>query len=163
MTWFRPGRPLRTLGLALALLATPSVVLAANNLVISTAARQAALDAVTAKINVGGAGSLAIYSGTQPASPDTAISTQTLLVSCAFSATSFGATNSSGVATANAIAQGSPVASGTAAWFRIYAGNGTTGVIDGTVGVSGADLNLGSTTISTGVPVSITSFTLTHP
>lgn len=134
----------------------------ANNLTVSIAGRQAALDAITAKINVGGAGNLSIYSGTQPATPDTG-ATGTLLVSCALSTTSFGATNSSGVATANAITAGNPGNNGTAGYFRIYAGNGTTAVVDGTVGVSGADLNLGSTTISTGVPVSISSFTLTHP
>lgn len=134
----------------------------ANNLTVSVAARQAALDAVTAKINVGGAGNVSIYSGSQPATPD-ATATGTLLVSLALSSTSFGATNSSGVATANAITNGNPVASGTAGYFRVYAGNGTTAVVDGTVGTSVTDLVLGSTTISTGVPVSISSFTLTHP
>lgn len=162
MSLRNPGRLARSLVAALVLLATPSILVAANNLTLSIAARQAALDSITAKINVGGAGNLSIYSGTQPATPDTG-ATGTLLVSCVLSTTSFGATNSSGVATANAITNGNPAASGTAGYFRIYAGNGTTAVIDGTVGVTGADLNLGSTTISTGVPVSISSFTLTHP
>jgi hypothetical protein len=163
MRFVSPGRFIRSIVAAAMLLASPSVLLAANNLTLSVAGRQAALDAVTAKINVGGAGKISIYSGAQPTNPDTAISSQVLLVSCNFSATSFAATNSSGVATANAIASGNPVASGTAAWFRIYAGNGTTAVIDGTVGTAGADLNLGTTTISTGTAVTINSFTLTHP
>lgn len=135
----------------------------ANNVQTSIAARRAAVDARTALINVGGAGSLSIYSGTQPASPDAALSGNTLLVSCALSATAFGAANSSGVATANAITAGNPVANGTASFYRIFAGNGTTAVIDGTVGTSGSDLNLGSTTISIGVPVTINSLTLTQP
>lgn len=159
----RPPRPILRSFVALAMtFATPSLLVAANNLTLSIAARQAALDAVTAKINLGGAGNLSIYSGSQPATPDTT-ATGTLLVTCVLSSTSFGATNSSGVATANAITNGNPVANGTAGYFRIFAGNGTTAVLDGTVGTSGADLNLGSTTITTGVPVSITSFTLSHP
>jgi hypothetical protein len=163
MRLLNPGRLIRSLVAATMLLASPAMLYAGNNLVLSIAARQAALDGVTAKINVGGPGNFSIYSGAQPTSPDTAITSQVLLVSCGFSATSFGATNSSGVATANAITSGNPVASGTAAWYRIYAGNGTTAVIDGTVGTTGCDLNLGSTTISVGTPVSITSATLTHP
>jgi hypothetical protein len=129
---------------------------------LSIAARQAALDAVTARINAGGAGTINFYSGAMPASPDAAITSQVLLVTLAYSATAYGPTNSSGVATANAIAAGNPVASGTAAWARVLSGAGTP-VIDRNVGTSAADINLGSTTIATGVPVSLTSDTLTHP
>lgn len=128
---------------------------------ISTAAKNAACDAITALLNVGGAGTIKVYDGTKPAGPNTAITSQVLGVTLTFSATSFGAA-SSGVATANAITSGSPAANITASWYRAC-NNAGTAVIDGTVGTSGCDLNLGSTTITTGVPVAITSATYTHP
>jgi hypothetical protein len=52
-------------------------------------------------------------------------------------------------------------ASGTAAHFRLYASDGTTCHMQGTVGTSGADLNLSSVSITAGDPVTITSFTTT--
>ncbi len=133
----------------------------ANNLIISTAARNAAMDAVTALINVGGAGTIEIYDGSQPATPGTAVTTQNKLVTLTFSATSFAA-SSAGTATANAITNGTAIASGTPAWARIKSGGGTA-VIDCTVGTSGTDIVLASGTIGSGSTVSLTSFTLTHP
>ena len=51
-------------------------------------------------------------------------------------------------------------ATGTATWFRIVT-SGNTCVVDGTVGTSGANLNLATTSISSGATVSITSLTIT--
>lgn len=52
---------------------------------------------------------------------------------------------------------------GTAAHFRIYASDGTTQHIEGSVTATGAggDLTLDNTSIAAGQPVSITTFTLT--
>lgn len=133
----------------------------ANNLIISTSARNSAMDAVTALLNSGGAGTIAIYDGTQPANPGTAITSQNLLVTLTFNATAFGA-SSSGVATANAIASGTAGATGTATWARLKSGAGTA-VIDCTVGASATDIVLSTATINSGNTVSISSFTLTHP
>lgn len=133
----------------------------ANNLLVSVAARNAAMDAVTALLNAGGAGSVKIFDGTQPAGPGTAVSTQTLLVTLTFSATAFGAA-SGGVATANAITGGTAVATSTATWARLSSGAGTA-VIDCTVGTSGCDINLNNTSIASGQAVSLSAFTLTHP
>ncbi len=133
----------------------------ANNLIISTAARNAAMDAVTALFNTGGAGTIKIYDGTQPATPATAITTQNLLVTLTFNATAFGV-SSAGVATANAIVSGTAGATGTPAWARLASGAGTA-VMDMTVGTSGTDIVLSSGTINSGNTVSISSFTLTHP
>lgn len=130
----------------------------ANNLIISTAARNAAMDAVTAFLN---SGTIKIYDGSQPAGPGTAVSTQTLLVTLTFGATAFGA-SSAGVATANAITAGTAVASSTATWARLSTSGGTA-VIDCTVGASGTDIVLTPATITSGQSVSITSLTLTHP
>lgn len=133
----------------------------ANNILISTAARNAAMDAVTALLNVGGAGTLKIYDGAQPAGPGTAVGSQVLLVTLTFSVDAFGDATG-GVSTAAAITSGTAVATGTAAWMRLASGGGTA-VIDGTVGTSGTDLILGTATINSGNVVAISSFTLTHP
>lgn len=53
-------------------------------------------------------------------------------------------------------------ATGTAAHFRLYASDGTTQKIEGTVTATGGggDLELDSTSITAGQPVTITAFTL---
>lgn len=108
---------------------------------------------------VGGTGYLLIYTGAAPANCATAAS-GTLLASLPCSAT-FG-TASAGVLTANAITSASAAATGTAGYWRLCtASNGTTVIAQGTVGTSGADLNLNSTSISSGQTVSVTSFTIT--
>lgn len=125
----------------------------------SNAAVSAAADAVTALLN---SGKLRIYDGSQPATANTAITTQNLLAELTFNSTAFGAA-SNGVATANAITSDTSAdATGTATWFRALKSDGTTPVFDGSVGTSSADLVLNSTAISSGAQVSITSFTYTE-
>jgi hypothetical protein len=125
----------------------------------SNTAVSAAADAVCPLLN---SGKLRIYSGTQPATADTAITTQTLLAELTFNTTAFGAA-SNGVATANAItADSSADNTGTATWFRALKSDGTTAVLDGSVGTSSADLILNSVSISAGAQVSVTSFTYTE-
>jgi hypothetical protein len=65
---------------------------------------------------------------------------------------------------------GTAALGGTAGWFRIRgagdtgAGASTTAIrIDGTIGTSGADMNLGSLTITGGAPFILSSATLTVP
>jgi hypothetical protein len=126
----------------------------------SVAARNGQLDNLTARLNNG---YLRIYSGTKPASADTALSGNTLLAELRFGATAFGAA-SSGTATANAITQdASADATGTATFARLLSSDGTTAVIDITVGTSGAELNLSTTSIAAGVIVQVTSMTITQP
>lgn len=122
--------------------------------------RNTQLDALNTLLN---GGSLRIYSGTEPATPETALSGNTLLAQLTLGATAFGAA-ASGVVTANAItADASADASGTATFFRILSADGTTVRFQGTVGTSGADLNLNSVAISAGAQVSISSLTVTLP
>ena len=99
-----------------------------------------------------------LYDGTQPANANTAISTQTLLVSLAISG-AFG-TDSNGTLTFSTIGNGTAVASGTASFFRIVKSDGTTVIMDGSVGTSSADLVLNTTTIATNDTVAITSGTI---
>jgi hypothetical protein len=109
---------------------------------------------------------LNLYSGTQPSNPDTAVTSQVLLATLTCSASAFAGAASGGVLTANAISNGTGTAgagAGTAAtWYRLTTSGGTA-LIDGSVGTSGADLNLtGTTTIATGQTVSVSSYTLTN-
>ena len=116
----------------------------ASNVHVTAARRNAMLDNLLANLN---SGKLRIYSGTQPANADTGLSGNTLLAELTFNATAFGAA-ASGSATANAITSDSDAdATGTAAWFRALKSDGTTVVLDGSVGTSGADLNINTTSI----------------
>jgi sulfur carrier protein ThiS len=131
----------------------------ANNPKLSNAEASAAADAVGTNAN---SGFLRIYNGTQPATADTAITTQTLLAELTLNADAFAAA-SNGVATANAItADSSANATGTATWFRVVRSNGTSVMFDGSVGTSNADLILNTTSIVAGANVSISSFTYTQ-
>lgn len=119
--------------------------------------RNARADAITTF--AGNSGVLRIYSGTQPATGGTAT---TVLAELTMNATSFLAA-SGGVLTANAITQDSSAnATGTASWFRLLKSDGTTIVLDGTVGTSGADLNLVTVSIVATQPVQVSSFVLTE-
>lgn len=132
----------------------------ASNLQESTTTQNAMVDALTTLAN---SGYLRIYDTPQPADANTAITTQTLLAELRFGATAFGSATS-GTATANAItADSSANNTGTAAWFRVLKSDGTTVLWDGSVGTSGADLNLNTTSIVSGATVSISSLTFTHP
>jgi hypothetical protein len=126
------------------------------------AARDAALNAVTATLN---SGRLRIYSGTAPANADGTLSGNTLLAELTLNTTAFGAA-ASGVATANAItADTSADATGTPTFFRLFQSNGTTVVFQGTAGASGQELNLSglsSGQIVAGGSVSVTSLTVTQ-
>lgn len=132
----------------------------ASNITFSTTLKNARGDAITTAI--GNAGLLRIYDGTQPAGPGTAISTQTLLAELTCGSPFAGST-SSGVLTANSITSDSSAnATGTAAWARIVKSDGTTAVMDCTVGTSGADINLVTTSIVSTQPVAISSWVLTE-
>lgn len=107
-------------------------------------------------------GYLRIYSGSQPSAPEDAAS-GTLLAELRFGATAFDAA-SGGIAAANAItAEDSAPDTGTAGWFRVFASDGTTALWDGSVGTSGADMNINSLAIVTGDEVSISGFTVIFP
>ena len=137
-----------------------------NTPFFSDEAAKAAVDAVAALCN---SGTLKIYTGSQPTDANTALGAQTLLATLTLSSTAFGSSSASGsagskivTATANTITDDSSAdATGTAAWFRVLKSNGTSIVMDGSVGTSGCDLNLATTSIVSGADVAITSFTIT--
>ena len=127
---------------------------------LATAVRNAKLDAITTY--AGNAALLRLYDGTPPASANAALSGNNLLAELVCGSP-FAPASSGGVLTANAIANdASANQSGTASFYRIYKADGTTVVCPGTVGTSGADLNLNTTSIVAGGPVADSSFTFTE-
>lgn len=91
-------------------------------------------------------GTIKIYTTDRPGSADTAISTQTLLVT--FTAANPSGSVSNGVFTGSAIAEAMIAATGVASWARFADSSGVT-ICDGDVGISGSgalveidDLNL---------------------
>jgi hypothetical protein len=132
----------------------------ASNLKLPVAFRNTRAD--TWATRAGASALLRIYSGTQPATADTALSGNTLLAELTCGAT-FAPAASGGVATANAITQDSSAdATGTATFFRLVKSDGTTVVCDGSVGTASADLVLVTTSITATQPVQVTSFVATE-
>jgi hypothetical protein len=105
-------------------------------------------------------GTLSLYDGTQPATPETAVTTQVLLAVLTLGTPAFGSATG-GVATANAITGDAAAnATGTATWFRGKRSGGQVcgdGSVDETGGV--ADLLLDNKDLVLGQPVNVTSFT----
>lgn len=134
----------------------------ANNLKYSASLKNLQMDGITTRC--GASALLLIYSGTQAATPDTAIGAQVLLATLTCNAT-FAPAASGGVLTLNAITSGTGsggAGGGTnATWFRMTTA-GSVAHLDGTVGISGSDLNLNNTNIATGQTVACTSFVLTN-
>ncbi len=120
--------------------------------------------AIAAFLAIFDSGYLRIYDGAQPANANAAITTQVLLAELRFDSTAFGAPTA-GVATANAITSDTSAnATGIASWFRAFKSDGTTVVMDGTVGSSGSfDTTINSTNITSGGTVSCSNFQVTLP
>lgn len=129
-----------------------------NNLKLSNNVVNPQADALSALANNG---YIRIYDGTQPATADTAITTQVLLAELRFNATAApSATN--GVLAFNAITQDSNANNtGTASWFRALKSDGSTALFDGSVGTSGSDINIATTSIVAGAIVGVSSFVYT--
>lgn len=125
----------------------------------STTARNAALDAIETAI--GTSAVLKIRTGTVPANCGTADAGSVLatltLPSDWLAAASGGSKSKSGT-----WEDASADATGTAGHFRIYASDGTTVHMQGTITATGGggDMTLDNTSIASGQQVTITSFTL---
>lgn len=132
---------------------------------ISAALRSVMCDAA---VDLFDGGVLEIRTGAAPGAG--AADSGTLLVSITLPTPAFGAAAAGVAAKAGTWEDASADATGTAAHFRIkQAGDtgGATGAtderIEGTVGTSGADLNLDSVSITAGQGVTIDTFTATQP
>lgn len=124
---------------------------------MATALRNARLDAIA---TFAGSGALLrIYDGTRPATGGTATTKLAELTL----GSPLAPAASGGVLTLNAITQDSSAdATGTATWGRIVKADGTTHVMDVSVGTSGADINFATVSFVAGAAVQVTSATITE-
>lgn len=120
---------------------------------LTTASRNAMADALVDLVD----------GGTTDATGDLVIMTSgdVEVATLALSNPAFGAA-SSGVATASAISDDTSATGGTAALHK-FQNRDNTEIWRGTVGTSGADLNLSSVSIGAGDTVSVSSYTVTQP
>lgn len=136
----------------------------ASDFEISTAARNAACNAIVDLIDAGAsAGTLQIRTGTPPATPATADS-GTLLGTLTFSDPAFG-NAATGVATASAITSDSSAdANGDAGHFRVKDSDGNV-IMQGTAGEAAdtPDMTFDEKSIVAGGVIACTSFTVTVP
>lgn len=125
-------------------------------------------------------GYIMIYSGSQPANADTAYAGTELVKITVGSGAFVAGTETNGlefttsadgeIEKSSEVWSGVGLTAGTAGWFRLYAnatdaGGASTVLprIDGSVGTSGADLNMSSTTIALSATYTIDSFKFTMP
>lgn len=131
---------------------------------LATATVNAKADAAVDRLDGGpAAGTIKIYTGSQPASANDPV-TGTLLATFTLADPAFGSA-AAGVATlAGTPLTTSAVAAGTAGWFRAADSTGAS-VFDGSVTATGGggQIQLNTTTLSVGVDVELTSGTYTQP
>lgn len=127
---------------------------------LSIAVRNARLDAI--ETSIGASAVLKIRTGAQPASCATADS-GTVLATLNLPSDWMAAASSGSKAKSGTWEDLSADNTGTAAHFRVYASDGTTCGIQGSVTATGGggDMTLDNTSIASGQTVTITSFTLT--
>lgn len=131
-----------------------------NNLKMANAGVNAEGDALSDQLDNG---FLRIYDGAQPATGDTALGAQVLLAELRFANPASGATVAGVITWSTITSDLSANATGTAAWYRALKADGTTPVMDGSVGLSASDLVLNAIALVAGAQVDITSFTHTIP
>lgn len=122
----------------------------------STELRNAKLDVNSTVI--GNAGKLEIYAGTDSAG--TANAEGTLLAVFTLGSP-FAPAAVNGVQSPTLPAATTAVATGTAGWARVTKADGSTAVMDLTLGTSGAQINLSSLSLTQNGSVSVTSWTIT--
>lgn len=125
---------------------------------LNDAARNRQVDSIGDDFNNG---TLKIYTGSQPAAGGAA--TGTLLVTITLPADAMAA-GSGGVASKSGTWSGTAGDTGTAGWFRIESSAGSRwydGAVTATGG--GGEIELTSTSITSGQTVTITSFSVTQP
>lgn len=127
---------------------------------ISVAVRNAMLD--TIESTVGTSAVLKIRTGAQPANC-AAEDTGTVLATLTLPSDWMAAANAGSKALSGTWQDASADATGTAAHFRVYASDGTTCHMQGSVTATGAggDMTLDNTSVAAGQSITISSFTLT--
>ena len=115
-------------------------------------------DAITTA--VGNAGLMRIYTGSAPAT-ETDAATGTKLSEHTLGSP-FAPGSSAGVLSPTLPSNVNALATGTAGYARIYKADGTTCVMQLTVGTSGAEVNINTLSLVSGGPVQVNSWTMTE-
>jgi hypothetical protein len=124
---------------------------------LSVAARNARLDAI--EVTAGTAAKLALFTGAVPANCAASDAAgEVARITCPSDWLAAASSGSKAIAGSWTVAASG---SGTAISFRVYASDGTTCHIQGTVGTTATDLVLDNNVIAAGQTVTITTFTLT--
>lgn len=141
--------------------ASPQAFFFALNSQWSTTARNARMSAIS---TASASGFLDFYSGTQPANADAAV-TGTQLCSVSLGASPWNAPASGSMTNAGALSCSGTAGAGsggtTATYAVLYKSDHTTVLGMFSVGTSGANINMATTTISTGLTVNIAGGALT--
>lgn len=127
----------------------------ANNPLFYDATVIASVNAVTALLNNG---FVAVYTGAQPALDGALTGTQ--LAEATFGATAFAAATASAgtvTANANAITSGTIANTGNAGYMALLKSDNATVVATGSVGTSGADMTVNTTSFVTGATFAVTA------
>lgn len=124
-------------------------------------AANAMADALTTY--VGSTGKIIIYDGDVPANADASLSSNTALATFTLGSSAFGSASSGTISLSGVPLTVAADATGTASFFRITKSDGTTVVAQGSVGTSGAQLNLNTVAITEDVNVTITSGSINMP
>lgn len=135
------------------------------SLTLADEVRSLMIAALAGSLDAGsGAGKIRIYDGTRPAGPGTAVTTQNLLAEITCADPAFGSPDDGVVTIAGAPLSTTGLDDGTAAWFRALDSDNAA-KFDGDVTETGGggDLELATTTVSTGATVRVTGGTLNQP
>lgn len=125
----------------------------------SASARNGILDAI--ETATGATAVIKIFTGAQPATCATANSGTELWTETLPS--DWMAAASGGTKALLGTWQATAIASGTAEHFRVYASDGTTCHLQGSVGQGSGDLSLDNTAIVSGQAITVSAFTITAP
>lgn len=121
---------------------------------LSTFAANAAANAVAALLTDG---YLRIYGGSRPSSPEITVGAARPLAELRFGSLPFDAAVD-GAAVTTGLSRDFADESGRATWFRAVAADRQTVILDGSVGLSGADLNLSNVEFTAGAEVTVSLF-----
>jgi hypothetical protein len=129
---------------------------------LSTTVRNARLDAI--ETTIGTSAVLKVFSGAPPANVGTADS-GTVLATLNLPSDYFAAAASGQKAKSGTWQDAAADATGTAGHFRLYASDGTTCHLQGTVTATGGggDMTVDNTSFATGQEFTVTGFTLNEP
>lgn len=146
---------MRTSGATAVLSGTTTTSATGADITLDVSAQNAALNAINTRIGTSGKIQFTTAGDTTFATP---------LATLTFNATAF-ATASAGAMVMNVSPAPTAAAgaSGTATLFRFTQSDGTTEVLRGSVGTSGADINFDTNVIASGVPVTLSSHTQSLP